>query len=270
MDERVLERMIARSGSAMKGSSALVLASGGVFLASIFWIVLRLLLGGIGGVFRAPLFFLTSSFSLLPLALVIVPIASWCLSARSGTATLPLNEVVYHRWKQAVGFFLYALFIAVVELLLGIAVALWCGLEAIPLFGAAVYLFFSWVPAIITLIMGILLVLHVFVLVAAAASLAQSPSIDQKQMWAELPGILRQEWSLRVKCVFVGALPSIILYFASSTWIMKGLPQTLEFCSSIFRMAAFSAIEAPLFLFLIHMAVEADRYIHWLSSRRVE
>ncbi len=268
MDERVLERMVARSGRTVQSSGAIALCASGVFLTAIFWIVLRVVLGGIGGVFHLPMVFLTASFALLPAVAVIPPIASWSLSARSGHESLPLHEAVHQRWKQSVALFLYALCVAVVELLLGVAVAVWCGIEAIPVFGGAVYLFFSWVPSIITLVMGIILFLHILVLFSVGTILAVT-AVEQKGLFSEILVLLRREWVLRVKLLFIGSIPSVILYGATTIWTMKGLPTGIEFSASIFRAAAYSIFEAPLLLFWIHIAVEADRYIQWVSIRRV-
>lgn len=269
MDERVFERMIARSGRTMRHSGALALAASTVFVSATFWIILRVVLGGFGGVFRLPMVFLTAAFSLLPLSLVIVPLAAWCLGLRSGHEMVSLNDAIYQRWKQAAALFLFALAVAFVELLLGVFIAVWCGVEAIPIFGSAVYLFFSWLPTVLTLLMGIILVLHVFVLLAAGTMLAQIPSIEQKGLVAEIMGHLAEEWLLRFKILAIGMLPIVVLYGAATTWTMRGLPQGIEFAASIFRAAAFSVFAAPLFLLVIHMAVEADRYVQWLSSRRV-
>lgn len=269
MDERVLERMVARSVRTVKSSGALALAAGSVFVTAIFWIVLRVLLGGIGGVFRLPMVFLTASVSLLPVILIIVPLSSWCLSVRSGHEPLLLHEGLHQRWKHSAALFLYGLFVAVCELFLGVFVAVWCGIEAIPVFGPAVYLFFSWVPTVVTLLMGVLLFLHLIVCLSAGPMLAQTPTIEQKGLFATIPMLLRRDWVQRIKFLIVGSIPTIVLYCATTIWTMKGLPQGVEFCASIFRAAAFSILEAPLLLFLIHMAVEADRYIQWLASRRV-
>jgi len=269
MDERVIERMVARSGQTMKNSSALALAGGSIFVTAIFWAVLRVLLGSVGGVFRLPLFFLTASFAILPTVLVFVPLAVWSLTIRSGHEGISLHEVIRERWKHSVALFLYALCVAVVELLFGVAVAVWCGIEALPVLGSAVYVFFSWIPTVITLVMGIVLFLHSIILFVAATTLAQTPRLEQKGLLSEISMVLGHEWVLRLKFLILGVIPSLILYSATTMWTMKGLPQGVEFCASIFRAAAFSALEAPLFLFLIHMAVEADRYIQWLSSRRV-
>ena len=227
------------------------------------------MLGGIGGVFRIPLFFLTISFSSLPLSFFIVPLASWSLRARSGHTPLPLNEAIHQQWKHIIALFLFTLSCAVVELILGIAIALWCGLESIPVFGAALYLFFSWIPTVLTLLMGSWFFVYVMLLFPIGVALAQAESIENAGFWLELPRSLKIEWVIRLKLFFLGIIPSVIFYAASTTWTMKGLPQSVEFCASIFRMMAFSGIEAPLFLFLIHMTVEADRYVLWLSSRRI-
>ena len=269
MDERVLERMVARSVRTMKSSSALALAASSVLLTAIFWITLQAVFGGICGVFRLPMFFLTASCAILPIALVIVPLASWCLSIRSGHEALPLHEAIRQRWKHSVALFLYAFCVAVGELLMGVFVAVWCGIEAIPVFGGAVYLFLSWVPTVITLLMGCILFLHVIVLFVVGTILAQTPTLERKGLLSEIFVLLCREWVIRGKLLFVGVVPSAILYGATTIWTMKGLPQGIEFSASIFRAAAFSVLEAPLFLFLIHMAVEADRYIQWLFSRRI-
>jgi hypothetical protein len=253
----------------MKSSSAWVMAACSIFLTAIFWIVLRVLLGGLGSVFRIPMMIMTASFAMLPLAAVIIPLAAWSLSVRSGHESMPLHQIVLQKWKHATALFLYALGIAICELLLGVVVAVWCGIEAIPVFGGAIYLFFSWVPTIVTLFMGILLFLHCVILLSVGAMLAQVPSIEQQGLFSEIKTALCRDWVIRFKLLFLGTIPTIIFYSATTIWTMKGLPRGIEFCSSIFRSAAFSALEAPLFLFLIHMAVEADRYIQWLSTRRV-
>ena len=269
MDERVLERMVARSVRTIKSPPALMLSGSIMFVSTLFWIVLHLLLGRVGGVFHMPIIFVISSFAILPIALVITSLAAWCLSVRSGHEALPLHEVMQQRWKHSLALFLYALGFAVGEVLLAVIVAIWCGIEAIPLFGSAVYIFFSWVPTLIIILMGALFCLHVLLLFVAATILAQAPILEQRGLVSDMLAYIRKEWFLRLKFLFVGFFPSVIYYSAITIWTMRGLPQGIEFCASIFRGIAFSAIEAPLFLFLIHMAVEADRYVQWLSSRRV-
>lgn len=270
MDERVLERMITRAKRSITDSSTLPLAAGSIFLSAIFWIILRMLLGGIGGVFHLPLLIIAASFTLLPLSLVFVPLALSSLGARSGHEMLPFTETIKQQWKSSVALFLYAFAIAIVQLLLGVIVAVWCGIEAVPVLGTVVYLFFSWVPTVLTLLMGIAFVIHIILLLTLAPYLAENPSIELRKVASELRSILTREWLLRIKLLCIGIIPSAIFYSVCAVWTMKGLPQSIEFCASIFRVAAFSIIEAPLFMFLVHMAVEADRYTQWLSSRRVE
>ena len=93
MDERVLERMVSRSVRTIQNFRALALAAIAVFAASIFWVTLHVLLGGIGGIFRLPMVFLIASFSILPAVLSIIPLASWCLSARFGHEALPFRRL---------------------------------------------------------------------------------------------------------------------------------------------------------------------------------
>ena len=269
MDERLLERLIGRSSNAIRHPCALGLAFAGLVLSALAWVILRTMLSGIGGLFRVPALLLTASFSVLPLAVVIVPIATWYLQTRAGHTHIPLDETLRHRWRHAVALFLCGLGCATFELVLGIAVAIWCGLEAVPVFGPTLYLFFSWIPTVITLLMGLFLALSWIVLLYVGTALAQTPTAEDKEFWRQLPTTLPIEWLIRLKLVLLGALPSIIWFWASTTWTMKGLPVSVEFCASLFRLLIFSAIEAPLFLFLIHMTVEADRYASWLSSRRV-
>ncbi len=269
MDERVFERMVARSGRTMRSSAALAFAASSLFVSAIFWLILRVFLGGFTGVFRLPMLFLTAAFALLPVVLAMVPLAVWCLSMRFGHELMPFHEILQQRWKHSVALFFYALSVAIVELLLGVLIAVWCGIEAIPVFGSAVYLFFSWVPGILTLLMGGILALHILILLTVAAILAQTPAIERKGLFSEICGLLVRDWALRLKLLILGMMPTIIFYLATPTWTMKGLPQGIEFAASIFRAAAFSVFEAPLLLFMIHIAVEADRYIQWLSARRM-
>jgi hypothetical protein len=269
MDERVLERMVSRSGTALRNGQALAFSFGGVLFTAIIWIVLRATLGGITGVFHLPILFVSICLASLPLACIIVPLSSWCMSVRSGHPSLPFHAILRQRWRESVALLLFALCCSVLELLLGVAAALWCGIEAIPVFGTGVYLLFSWIPAIITLLMGVTLACYAITLFSIGTILSRASYIETTEFWAGLPKILAEEWAIRIKLFVVSAIPSIILYFATTTWTMKGLPQSAEFCASLFRVIVFSGLEAPLFMFLIHMAVETDRYIQWLSSRRI-
>jgi hypothetical protein len=269
MDERLLERLITRSCTSVWHPGAFVLSFSSLVFSALIWATLRTLIAGIEGILRAPLFFLTASISLLPIALVIVPLATWYLGSRSGQTPFPFDETVRRRWKHSIALLLCAVGCVAVELVFGLCIAIWCGLEAIPLIGLPLYLVFSWIPTVLTLLMGLWFALACIIVLFIGASLAQTPSAETVEFWTQMPHALPIEWLIRFKLMLIGIIPSAIWYVACISWTMVGLPSSVEFCASLLRMLVFAAIEAPLFLFLIHMTVEADRYVTWLSSRRM-
>lgn len=268
MDERVLERIVARSLSTIKQSGMIALSIGGVFTATLFWVILRALFGKIEGVLHFPLLCMAASVTIVPLALIALPIASRYVHHRSNTTPPPLVEFFQHHWKSLLIIFGGALATVIIELALTVVVALWCGFESLPVVGTALYIISSWVPTLIILLMATTLTISSLLLVSLSAALAQTAFIEHKTIWFDMTRRLRQGWVCRVKLILLGTLPSALLFAVATSWTMKGAPQNVEFCASLFRVAAFSVVGAPLFIFFVHMAVESDRYVQYLISRR--
>lgn len=268
MEERIFERTIERSWSAIPGSGLMLLSSTGVFMATLFWIVLRAIFGQVEGVMRLPLFCICAAICLLPISLVLLPIASRYVRHRAGEEPLALQEFFRLHWKHAAALFLLATGVVVGEVALGILAGLWCGFESIPVVGTALYILSSWVPTILVFFMAVGVLLAGAALMSLGAALAQNPAIEQKAFWVELFSHLRCHWFARLKLLIVGFIPLIVLYAVAISWTMKGVPRSVEFCASFFRVGIFSLAGGPLFMFFVHMAVEADRYVQWLTAHK--
>jgi hypothetical protein len=268
MEERIFERTIERSATAIPHSGLVLFSSAGVFVATLVWTVLRAAVGQIGGVMHLPIVSICAAISLLPLSLLILPIASRFLHARTGEEIFSLQKFFHQHWKHLVALFFLAMGVAVGEVALGILVALWCGLESIPVVGTTLYIFSSWMPTLIIFFMVIGVLLAGAVLASLGAALAQNPSIEQKSFWIEICAHLRHHWLARLKLLLLGVLPLTALYCVAIAWTMKGVPRSVELCASFFRVGVFSLVGGPLFMFFVHMSVEADRYVQWLTSHK--
>lgn len=268
MDEKIFERTIQRSAIAVPHSGLILFSSAGVFITTLFWTVLRAIFGQIGGVMHIPLLSICAAISLLPLSLIILPIASRYLRARIGEEPLSMQNLFHQHWKHLVALFLLSIGVVVAEVGLGILVGLWCGLESIPVIGTALYILSSWMPTLIIFFMVVGVLLAGAALMSLGAALAQNPSIEQKSFWIELVAHVRNHWLARLKLLLIGLIPLIVLYCIAISWTMKGAPRSVEFCASFFRVGVFSLVGGPLFMFFVHMAVEADRYVQWLTSRK--
>ena len=268
MDEQIFERTIQRSTTAVPHSGLILFSAAGVFIATLFWTVLRAIFGQIGGVMHIPLLSICAAISLLPFSLIILPIASRYLRTRVGNEPLSMQALFHQHWKHLVALFLLSIGVVVAEVGLGILVGLWCGLESIPVVGTALYILSSWMPTLIMFFMVVGVFLEGALLLSLGASLAQNPSIEQKSFWLELVAHMRSHWFARLKLLLIGLIPLAVLYCVAISWTMKGAPRSVEFCASFFRVGVFSLVGGPLFMFFVHMAVEADRYVQWLTSRK--
>jgi hypothetical protein len=268
MDERIFERTIQRSAEAVRDSGLVLFSSASVFVATLFWTVLRAIFGQIGGIMHVPLLSICATISLLPLSLAIVPIASRYLRARTGEEPLSMQDLLHQHWKHLVALLLLNIGAIVAEVGLGIIVGLWCGLESIPVIGTAIYILSSWMPTLLIFFMVTGLFFSGATLVSLGATLAQNPPIEQKSFWAGLLLHARNHWLARLRLLFVGLIPLIVLFCVAISWTMKGVPRSVEFCASFFRVGVFSLVGGPLLMFFVHMAVEADRYVQWLTSRK--
>jgi hypothetical protein len=215
-----------------------------------------------------PLMCISAAISLLPLSVLILPIASRYLQSRTGAEPFSVQEILQQRWKHVAALFALTIGLVVCEVALGILVGLWCGFESIPVVGTALYILTSWVPTLIMFFMLAGLILAGAALASTGAAVAQHPAIEQKSFWVELSAHLTNHWLSRIKLLLLGLIPLIVLYCVAIAWSMKGVPQSVEFCASFFRVGVFSLVGGPLFMFFVHMSVEADRYVQWLTSRK--
>ena len=267
MEERIFERTIERSMTAVSQSGLVLISSTGVFIAMLFWIVLRSIFCQFVGVMRLPLACVCTSICFLPLSLLVLPIASRYLRSRMGKEPLKLQEFFHQHWKHIAALFLLAIGALVGEVALGVLVGLWYGFGSIPVVGTAFYILSSWVPAFLVSFMAVGVLSSGAALASLGAALAQNPAIEQKSFWSELFSHLRCHWLARLKLLAIGLVPLILLYGIAASWTMKGMPRSVEFCASFFRVGVFSLAGGPLFMFFVHMSVEADRYVQWLTSK---
>ena len=267
MEERIFERIVTRSTAAISQSGLVLLSSTGVFIATLFWIILRAIFFQVGGVMRLPLVCICAAFCLLPLSLLVLPIASRYLRSRTGKEPLTMQEFFRQHWKHIAALFLLAMGAVIGEVALGIVAGLWCGFESIPVVGTALYILSSWVPTFLVFFMAAGVLSAGAALASLGAALAQNPAIEQKAFWTELFSHLRCHWLARLKLLVIGLIPLILLYGVAISWTMKGMPKSIEFCASFFRVSVFSLVGGPLFMFFVHMSVEADRYVQWLTSK---
>jgi hypothetical protein len=268
MDERIFENTIERSSAAIPHSGLILLSSFGVFMTALFWIVLRAIFVQVGGVMRLPLLCVSAAVCLLPLSLLVLPVASRYLRSRAGKEPLSTQEFFQQHWKHVAALFLLAMSIIVGEVALGVLSGLWCGFESIPVVGTALYILSSWVPTLLVFFMAVGVLIATAGIASLGAALAQNPPIEQKSFWVELLSHMRCHWLARLKLLLIGLIPLIALYFIAISWTMKGVPRNVEFCASFFRVGVFSLAGGPLFMFFVHMSVEADRYVQWLTSRK--
>jgi hypothetical protein len=268
MDERIFERTIERSARATPRSGMILFSSAGIFGSTLFWIILRAIFAQIGGVMRLPLLCICGSVSLLPLSLLVLPIASRYLRSRRDEPPLSMQAFFRQHWKHVTALFLLAIGVIIGEVALGVLAGLWCGFESIPVVGTALYILSSWVPTLLVFFMIAGVLASGTALASLGAAIAQNPYIEQKSFWIELRAHIRSHWLARTKLLMIGLIPLVVLYCIAISWTMKGVPQNVEFCASFFRVGVFSLAGGPLFMFFVHMSVEADRYVQWLTSRK--
>ena len=105
-------------------------------------------------------------------------------------------------------------------------------------------------------------------LFALGPSVAQKEHLDQVDLKARLTGIFDQDFLLRAKVIAIGFMPLFFLIVGALMWPKSGMTMYAEFCATLVRAFVFSLAAAPCLLFLVHMCIEADRYVQWRASRR--
>jgi len=265
MDERVIERMVVRSYRTVSHWSTLLAAAAILFLAALGWAAFRSCLMSTGGVVHIAFVALALSVASIFFAPMLAPLVRFSLSIRSGEESISFFRVMGEQYKQMLFLLSQSVVIVLGQAILLLLILVWIGLETIPLFGWFVSVFSSWLPALLSGCSLLLFLAHVIVLFTARVPIAQQTIIDVKKPWELWPERFFQDWLIRLKLVLLGLFPSIIFIVASLYW---PIPYGDGF-AVLFRALAFALLEAPLFLFAVHMAVETDRYVQWLSARRL-
>lgn len=257
MEERVVERIVGRFPRFMAAPIAFGVAAGGVFLASLVWMVVKAFCGQV---------FISASFALLPALFCFYVLVHVFKSIRNGV-DCSLRDLVTGRYAHFCSFSLLCAGGVVVQTLLGIAAALWLSFEHIPILGPLIYLLSSWVP---TLFMGLVMVLflaQVFFLPSFCVLAAKSGA-GREELISNLLEAFRWGFLIRLKLTFFGLIPLGLLLLW--TWFqgLGGAFVPLELAATLIRVFVFSIFAAPCFLFLVHMVVEADRFIIWRTAHK--
>jgi len=266
MDERVIERMVGRSEASIRDLSALALASSGLFMAALCWTLVRRFIWPISSELELSGLFLTLSLGFFFVSPLISPLAAWCVVKKTGEE-ISFWNLLRQQSRQMLVLGSQALGLFLVEALLFFGVVLLYSLEALPVIGALFSLLFSWVPALLCAVSAALFVVYLFSCFAAYAQLALVPVMRFSRPWNLFPAMLGQDWLIRTKLVLVALVPLVVFVFF--VLISPIAPSHTAVLPAIVRGAAFAVFGAPLLLFAVHMSVEADRYVQWLSSRRV-
>lgn len=266
MDEKILEKMITRSFVSIENKRLLVLSAVSLFIAGIFWLCSRAAVGHITGPLHTPLLILSFSLTLFPLAPFICPLALFIMAAKKKEKSLTLSEASNVCWKPSLVLLLQGVALVVAEIVLAIISILWSFLDAVPIFGAIVHLFSSWIPSCISFVMLILVLGFCMVSPFIGVSFIVSPLLTQGKGLKELLFSFSSNWLLRTKLYFLGYIPLLFFITFFTGWDFTAHVSYAEFCATVFRLAVFSIIASPCFLFLVHMAVETERYCMWRSQ----
>lgn len=268
MDEQALERMVTRSFVSIRQKETLLLTTAVLFVASLFWLCCRAVLGHFVNSLYTPFLILSFSVALLPIAPLISPLSLFVLSYRKQESSLSIIEACRATWKPSLALFIQGMILLALEIVLATISVLWSFFEVVPVLGQIIHLFSSWIPPVITFLMLIALLFHGVLACFLGAVLVVHPVHAMRANWDDLARAFSQNWLLRLKLYFVGVLPLLFLLTFFTGWDFISQISYTEFCSSVFRLIAFSILYAPFFIFLIHMVVEAERYIVWRARNK--
>ena len=263
MDDKTLEKMIIRSARSISSPSMIILAALALCCSSIIFAIMHKSMLSIVGSFHLSLFFVSATLAFLPLSIVIPIISCRYFRVRMDGEEQPLFDISMQKLRLIVLSCLYAAGVCAIQIGFVVFSAIWCGFESVPILGKIVYFFFSWVPAIITLVMGVFFLLSIFLLFSANARLSQDIEIEGSLDFFKNMAIkiCTQRWIRRVKIMLCGCIPLGIFYIFSRSWGVQDLPITVEIGAFFVRTVVFSVLASPLFLFAVHMSVEADRFV---------
>lgn len=268
MDEQALEKMITRSFVSIRQKETILLTSAVLFIASLFWLCCRAVLGHFVNSLYTPFLILSFSVALLPLAPLISPLALFVLSYRKQDAHLSIVEACTATWRPSLALFIQGIILLALEIVLATISVLWSFFEVVPVLGQIIHLFSSWIPPIITFLMLIALLFHAVLALFLGTVLVVHPVHATKANWNDLAIAFSNNWLLRLKLYIVGALPILFLLTFFTGWEFISQISYTEFCASVFRLIIFSLLYAPFFIFLVHMVVEAERYIVWRARNK--
>lgn len=263
MDEQTLERMVVRSLGSVRRRETILLSAAALFLSGLLWLSSRALLGQVGTVFYLPFLVLSFSLALLPLAPLISPLSLLVLSYRKQEAPISILEAGSLTWKPSLALFVQGCIFLVLEVVLATFLLVWSFFETVPVLGQVVYIFSSWVPMLVSFVMVITLFLHILLACFLGTTLVVHPVHAKGASWSGLLQAFATQWLLRLKIYFWAFLPILFLLVFLIGWGALGYVSYAEFCASVFRVGVFSFVFAPFFVFLVHMVVEAERYIIW-------
>lgn len=263
MDEQTLERMVVRSFSSIRHRETILFSAAALFLSGLLWLCSRALLGQVGTVFYLPFLVLSFSVALLPLLALISPLSLFVLSYRKQEAPLSVLEACSLTWKPSLALFVQGIIFLVLEVVLATLLLLWSFFETVPVLGQVVHIFSSWIPMLVSFFMVIGLFLHILLACFLGTTLVVHPVHAKGASWSDLLQAFATQWFVRLKIYFFGFFPILFLLTFLTGWGALGYVSYSEFCASVFRLGVFSFVFAPFFVFLVHMAVEAERYIIW-------
>lgn len=268
MDEQALERMITRSFVSVRQKETILLTTLMLFIASLFWLCCRAVLGHFVNTLYTPFLLLSFAVALLPLAPLVSPLALFVLSYRKQEEHLSIVDACTATWRPSLAIFIQGIVLLALQIVLATVAVLWSFFEVVPVLGQIIHLFSSWIPPIITFLMFIALIFHVVLALFLGVVLVVHPVHATKANLVDLCLAFTNNWLLRFKLYVVGALPILFLLTFFTGWEFIAQISYTEFCASVFRLIVFSLLYAPFFIFLVHMVVEAERYIVWRSRNK--
>jgi hypothetical protein len=268
MDEKVLEKIITRSFIPVIDRKLRLVSAISLFIAGIFWLCCRAAVGHVVGALHMPLLIFSFAVALFPIVPFISPIALLIVSLRKKDPSISIHDAFRACWKPSTALLLQGVLLVAIELALVIVSIVWNVLDGVPVFGSLVHLFSSWIPSCLSFIMLCLLLGFCLISPFIGTSFVVSPERTKGTGWKEILPSFSSNWLLRLKMCLLGYIPIFFVFTFFTGWDFASQISSTEFCASIFRLAVFSIIFAPFFLFLVHMAVEAERYCIWLSQKR--
>lgn len=265
MDENSVSRMCARSFKAVRCRSAFIFGVVVMLCSSFLWSISTTLLWGMTSKLSWVAICCSLSIASIPIVAGIAPMAHWFLAYRAGKPASLFVALKAH-WRLVVLAALAAFVVALFESIVALLLAVWMHLLLVPGLGAMLYLVGSWVERlVVTLMVGLFLsffLASVPILVTAVRIRWKSP----KDI-IEILKMVSQDWVVRCKLHCIGVAPLLVfLFLATIGGRTFSRPFALELAASCVRAVIFAVASAPLLVFYICMAVEADRYIRWRQS----